>query len=312
MARVAFFGAGLIGEPMAARLLAAGHAVTVVAHRNRAPIERLVAAGAVESSSPTAAVRESDMVILVLPTAREIEEVVFGPSGFADHLPPGCLVIDMGTGFPPDTTRMAARLKEKGGRFLDAPVTGGREGARRGTLTIMVGGERDALDRARPVFEAMGTHVYHFGPAGAGHTAKLIKSMITIGCYGTVVEAFVLAGAARLDVSMLFDMLSTVGSLNPLLKSIIPKILAGDFDRVDSRVDTVFKDIKQATALGRELAVPLPVANSVAELVQLVRALGFGHLDSAALIRGLETVTGVEIRSGTNLTADREDGEADT
>jgi 2-hydroxy-3-oxopropionate reductase len=297
MARVAFFGAGLIGEPMAARLLGAGHRLSVVVHRNRAPVERLVAAGAVEASSGAAAVRATDAAILVLPTVRQVEDILFGPSGCADGMAPGYLVIDMGTGFPPDTIRIAQRLEEKGARFVDAPVTGGRGGARNGTLTIMVGGAPDAVAAAQPFFEAMGTHVYHFGPAGAGHTAKLIKSLITIACHGALAEAFTLAAAAHLDVSMVFAMLSTVGSLRPLLDSVLPKVLAGEFERVDSRLETVFKDIKQAAALGRELGVPLLVANGAAELVQLTRALGFGHLDSTALIRGLETIVGVEVRT---------------
>ena len=302
MARVAFFGVGLMGEPMAGHLLRAGHSVKVVGHRNREPVERLVAAGAAEAASPAEAARHTDVAIMMLPTAREVEAVLFGLQGLAgemtDGLPAGYTVIDMGTSFPPDTRRIAARVIAMGGRFLDAPVTGGPSGARNGTLTIMVGGEPDTLEAIRPLLQAMGQHIYHFGDVGAGHTAKLIQNMIGIISSAAIAEGFVLATAAKLDVEKFFRMLLSSTSNSPALQYVVPKVFARDFDKVGFRLDMAHKDIRQATALAREMTVPLPVANGATELLQLARALGFGHQDSTAVIRGLETILGIEVRGG--------------
>jgi 2-hydroxy-3-oxopropionate reductase len=296
MLKVAFFGAGIMGEPMAGHLLDAGHQVVVMAHRNRDPIERLVARGAAEARTPAEAARRTDVAITIVPTAREVEEIIFGENGLADAMPAGYTIIDMSTSYPPDTRRIADRVVARGGRFLDAPVTGGPSGARNKTLTIMVGGDPQTLEAMRPLFEAMGQHVHHFGAVGAGHTAKLIQNMIGIIAGAGIAEGFVLAKAAGLDVEQFFTMLSTSTSNSPALQHTVPKIFSRDFEKIGFRLDLAYKDIRQATALARELTVPLPAANGATELMQLARATGFGHLDQTAVVRGLETIVGVEVR----------------
>jgi len=296
MARVAFFGAGLMGEHMAGHLLAAGYQVTVMAHRNREPIDRLVAKGAAEVAMPAEAAGLTEAAIMMLPTANEVEAVIFGPHGLAERMSPGYTVVDMSTSYPPDTRRIAARFIEMGGRFLDAPVTGGPSGAKNKTLTIMVGGDPTTLASARPLLEAMGQHLHHFGPVGAGHTAKLIQNMIGIIASAGIAEGFVLAAAAGLDVQQFFQMLTTSTANSPALQHVVPKVFAREFDKIGFRLDMAYKDIKQATALAREMTVPLPVANGATELMQLARAQGFGHLDSTAVIRGLEAILGIEVR----------------
>ncbi len=298
MAKVAFFGAGIMGEPMAGHLLDGGHQVVVMAHRNRAPIDRLVAKGATEAKSPVDAARRTEAAITIVPTAREVEDIIFGKDGLAGGMTPGYTIIDMSTSYPPDTRRIADRVIAMGGRFLDAPVTGGPSGARNKTLTIMAGGDAATLQAARPLFDAMGQHVHHFGPVGAGHTAKIIQNMIGIVASAGIAEGFVLAKAAGLDVEQFFTMLSTSTANSPALQHTVPKIFARDFDKVGFRLDLAYKDIRQATALARELTVPLPAANGATELMQLARATGFGHLDQTAVIRGLETILGIEVRPG--------------
>ncbi|HKV43384.1 MAG TPA: NAD(P)-dependent oxidoreductase [bacterium] len=294
MAKVAFFGVGLMGEPMAAHLLGAGHDVLVVAHRNRGGLERLVARGAVEAATAAEAVARTDTAIFVLPTANDVEGVLFGSGAAA--MSRGYTVIDMGTSFPPHTRRLAARVRECGGRFLDAPVTGGPKGAQEGTLTIMVGGEASTLEAVRPLLEAMGSSIYHFGDVGAGHTAKLVQNMIGIVSTAAIAEGFALASAAGLDPQQLFRMLSSSTAASPALASMIPKVFARAFDQVSFRLDLAYKDIRQATQLAREMTVPLLAANGAVELLQLARALGFGSLDSTGVIRGLETILGIEVR----------------
>lgn len=295
MAKIAFFGVGLMGEPMVNHLLGAGHEVVVVPHRSRASIDRVVARGAAEAKSAAAAIRDAQITITVLPTADDVEATVFAGQGVS-LIGAGQTLIDMGTSFPPQTRRLAARVTAAGGRFLDAPVTGGPKGAQDGTLTIMVGGEASTLADVRPVLEAMGTHIYHFGPVGAGHTAKLIQNMIGIITSAGIAEGFAFAAAAGLDVEQLFQMLASSTSNSPALQGMVPKVFAGEFERVNFRLDLAYKDIRQATALAREMTVPLPVANGAVELMQLARAFGYGSQDSTAMIRGLESILRVEVR----------------
>ncbi len=296
MANVAFFGPGKMGEPMAGHLLDAGHRVVVVPHRDRGPIERLKARGAREAATPVEAARQTEVAIMILPTSAEVEETLFGPAGIAEAMRPGYTAIDMGTSYPPDTRRLAARLQTLGGRFLDAPVTGGPSGARAASLTIMVGGDPVTLESVRPLLAAMGKHIFRFGDIGAGHTAKLVQNLIGIVASAGITEGFALAAAAGLDVSQLFQMLSSSTSNSPALQHVIPKVFARDFDTIGFRLDLSYKDIRQATALARELAVPLLASNGAVELLQLARAAGAGNQDSTAIVRGLEKVLGIEIR----------------
>jgi 2-hydroxy-3-oxopropionate reductase len=298
MARVAFFGVGLMGEPMAGHLLAAGHTVVVVPHRTRTGVERLVAKGAIEATSAAEAMTRTETAIMMLPTADEIEIVLFGSGRTEPTIRRGHTVVDMGTSFPAQTRRLAALVIEQGGRYLDAPVTGGPEGAQGGTLTIMVGGDPSTLESVRPLLAAMGSSIYHFGAIGAGHTAKLVQNMIGIISAAAIAEGFALAGAAGLDHEKLFQMLSSSTSASPALKSMVPKVFARAFDQVSFRLDLAYKDLRQATQLAREMTVPLPTANGAAELLQLARALGFGSQDSTAMVRGLETLLKIEITGG--------------
>lgn len=298
MARVAFFGVGQMGEPMAGHLVSAGHALVLVAHCRRAGVERLVGKGAAEASDAAEAVRRTDIAIMMLPTADEVEEVLFEPGRAAAAMAPGYIVIDMGTSFPPQTRRVAARVAERGGRFLDAPVTGGPKGAQDGTLTIMVGGDNATLESVRPLLAAMGSSIFHFGGIGAGHTAKLVQNMIGIVSSAGIAEGFALAAAAGLDVEKVYEMLASSTSASPALRSMVPKVFARAFDQVNFRLDLAYKDIRQATQLAREMTVPLPAANGATELLQLARALGFGAQDSTAVIRGLETILKLEVKGG--------------
>jgi 3-hydroxyisobutyrate dehydrogenase-like beta-hydroxyacid dehydrogenase len=296
MAKVAFFGPGIMGEPMAGHLLANGHQVVVVPHRNRAPIDRLVARGAKEAAHPAEAAAQTDVAVMILPTSLEVEDKIFGAQGLASTMKPGYTIIDMSTSYPADTRRLAARLAAAGGRFLDAPVTGGPKGAREATLTIMVGGDAALLDAMRPVLSAMGKLIYRFGDIGAGHTAKLIQNLITIVANAAIAEGFALAAKAGLDLTTFFQMLSTSTANSPALQSVVPKVFSRDFDTVGFRLDLVYKDLKQAAAMAREIGVPLFATNGAVELLHLAKVSGFGEQDGSAVIRGLEKLLGLEVR----------------
>ncbi len=289
--KVAILGLGLMGEPMAAHLLAAGHDVVVVAHRNRASIERLVAEGAREAANAGEAAASTEIALMLLPTSNEVESVLFGSAGIAARMAPGYLAVDMGTCYPLDTRRLAQRFEEAGGRFIDAPVTGGVEGAHAGTLTVMAGGDPAILDGIRPLLTAFSSQVYHFGDIGKGHAAKLIQNMIGWIEVAGVAEGIAFAKASGLDLETFFRMLSASHSNSPIVQWMVPKVFAGAFDDVEFRLALAHKDIHQAARLARETTrLALPVANAATELFQLARALGFGDQDSTAVVRGLEAM----------------------
>ena len=298
MLRVALLGAGLMGEPMAGHLLDRGFPVATVAHRNRAPIDRLVRKGATECKTSAEATAASDVTLMILPTSREVEEVLFGAGGVAAAMKPGHIVVDMGTCYPADTRRLAARIAALGGRFLDAPVTGGVEAARAGALTVIVGGEVAVLESIRPALDAFSAKVYHFGPIGAGHAAKLIQNMIGWIEVAGIAEGLALAKAAGLDLRTFFSMLTHSHSNSPTVQTMVPKVLAGGFDAIDFRLELAHKDIRQAADLARETTtVPLSVAEAAEQLFRLGCADGFGKQDWTAIVRGLERRLGVELRA---------------
>jgi len=296
--RVAFFGAGLMGEPMAGHLLDRGFSVMTVAHRHRAPIERLARKGARVCGTFAEAAASTDVTLMVLPTSREVEEVLFGTGSAAVAMRPGHIVVDMGTCYPADTRRLAARVGALGAHFLDAPVTGGVEAARAAALTVMAGGDPAVLDSIRPVLDAFSARIYHFGPIGAGHAAKLIQNMIGWIEVAGIAEGLALAKATGLELRTFFDMLSRSHSNSPIVQLMVPKVLAGDFDAIDFRLELAHKDIRQAADLARETTdVPMSVANAAEELFRLSCAEGFGTQDWTAIVRGLERKLGVEFRA---------------
>lgn len=294
--KVAFFGTGLMGEPMAGHLLGAGHHVLVTANRNRKPIERLVAAGAVEVGSPADAARLSDVALMILPTSHEVETVLFRDDGIAAGMRPDYLAVDMGTCYPADTRRIAERFAKAGGRLIDAPVTGGTEGARKGTLAIMGGGDTEAFDQVRPLLATFSSHLYHFGETGSGHAAKLVQNMIGFIEVAAVAEGLALSRAMGLNSASFFHMLTNSHSNSPIIQWMVPKVFAGTFE-AEARLDIAYKDMSQAVRMGREMTrLPLGIANAATEVFQLSRALGFGDLDSTAVVKGLEHILGQEIR----------------
>ena len=190
--RVGFCGLGTMGAAMAANVARAGYPLTVW---NRTPgkAAEAVAAGAVEALGPAAVASASEVVVICVSDTPDVEAVLFGPGGLADELTAGSLVIDCSTIAPGATREFAARLAEQGVGFVDAPVSGGSEGALKGTLTIMVGGSEDDVERARPVLEAMGSSITHMGPVGSGQTTKAVNQVILSGVYLGVAEGMVLA-----------------------------------------------------------------------------------------------------------------------
>ncbi|MFZ0243064.1 MAG: NAD(P)-dependent oxidoreductase, partial [Desulfobacterales bacterium] len=197
--RVAFIGMGTMGAPMALNIIKAGHAVTVH-NRSREKELPVVEAGARPAASPAEAAAGAEVVFTCVSDTPDVEEIILGEAGIIRGAAAGTIVVDMSTVSPSATRRIAARLSEKGVRMLDAPVSGGSEGAQKGTLSIMVGGETADLDKVRPVLEAMGQTITHVGPIGAGQMAKAINQIVVAGTYWGVAEGIALGLKAGLDM----------------------------------------------------------------------------------------------------------------
>jgi 3-hydroxyisobutyrate dehydrogenase-like beta-hydroxyacid dehydrogenase len=290
--RVGAIGLGRMGAPMARRLLDAGFPLAVWARRPAAAAP-LVAAGAVVAVSPAALAAAADCVLTCLPRPADVVAVA---TALLPGLAPGAVLVEMSTIDPATSRRIGAALGARGVHYLDAPVSGGPEGAARGTLTIMVGGEAPALARVRPVLETLGARVHHLGPAGSGHLAKLCNQILTGVAYAAVAEAFVLGVKGGLDAAELFAALSTSSGRSRALEQAAPAILARAFEAAFT-ADLAAKDLECALDAAEALAVRLRLAGVARECYDEMRRLGLGHLDQAAVVVPAERAAGVTVHA---------------
>jgi 2-hydroxy-3-oxopropionate reductase len=283
MATVGFIGLGVMGRSMALNLVDAGHRLRVHDVRREA-VADLAGRGAEAASSIAEAAAGADIVILMLPDTPQVEEVVLGSGGLLENPPPGKLVVDMSTIAPTAARRFAEAMAGIGVAMLDAPVSGGPQGAEKGTLSIMVGGEFEAFERARPVLEGMGKTIVHLGPAGAGQTVKCCNQLMVGMHIQAVCEAIALGRAAGLDLEKMRDVLLGGAASSWMLQNHAPLIMAKN-DAAGFRVDLQLKDLRLAGELAFELGVPLPGTALVTSLYLALRAHGEGSLGNQALFR---------------------------
>jgi len=293
--RVGVIGLGIMGAPMARNLLRAGHGVTVHS-RTRTRVDALVAEGATAAESPAAVARAVEAVITMLPDTPDVEAVVAGPNGVLDGASPGLLAIDMSTIAPAAARALAARAAARGVAFLDAPVSGGEQGAIAGTLSIMAGGERVAFDRAAPLFAALGRQAIWMGGPGQGQMTKLVNQVVGAATLAAVAEGVVLATRAGLDPDGVVRALAGGAASSWMLTEQAPRMQRRDF-APGFMVRLQQKDLRLALAAAAEIDVPLPVTALVHQLFMVVEAHGGGELGTQALVTALEVLAGA--RSGT-------------
>ncbi|MBC6463277.1 2-hydroxy-3-oxopropionate reductase [Actinomadura sp. HBU206391] len=289
MTTIGFIGLGIMGGPMAANLVRAGH--TVLGYDlGEARVEALVRAGG-RAATDVADASAADVVITMLPDSPDVEAVALGEGGVLEHAKPGALYIDMSTVRPETARRLAQAAAVKGVRTLDAPVSGGEPGAIEGRLSIMVGGLREDFDEALPLFDVLGATIVLVGPAGAGQTVKAANQLVVGGTYALVAEALVLLEASGLDGKTGLDVLAggLAGSRILELKreSMVERRFAPGF-----RIDLHHKDMGIAIAAARDAEVALPMTGLVAQLVAAARSQGHGALDHSALLKVIENLSG--------------------
>ncbi|MEV7041647.1 2-hydroxy-3-oxopropionate reductase [Amycolatopsis sp. NPDC051061] len=288
--KLGFIGLGVMGAPMAAHLVAAGHEVSGY-DVTPAAGEKLEAAGGRAATGVADAVAGADVVVTMLPNHPQVEEVVLATGGVLDSAEPGALVIDMSTIRPETSIAIAEAARDKKIRVLDAPVSGGQAGAEQASLSIMVGGSAEDFEAAKPVFDALGKTVVHVGPHGAGQVVKAANQLVVGGIYGLVAEAIVLLEASGVDALRGLDVLAggLAGSriLELKRKSMVERQFAPGF-----RIDLHHKDMGIALAAARQADVALPLTGLVAQLVAAGRAMGHGSLDHSALLKVVEQLSG--------------------
>ena len=287
---LAWIGLGALGTPMAHNLLQAGHGLTVF-NRTASSCEPLRASGARVASSPAEAAREAAVLLLCVSDDHAAEAVLLGPeaSEAAIHgLRPGSLVIDCSTISPATSRRLAGALSERQIRYLDAPVTGGTEGAKAGTLSVLVGGDTEDLERARPLLEILGDSITHFGPVGSGQEAKAVNQVLVAGSYAAVAEALELAERLGLDRHQVVAALKGGAAGSWALEHRSAPMI-NDRYPLGFKLALHRKDLAIALEAAEAQQLELPVSRLVAAMEDALMADGHGDLDVSALARWFRT-----------------------
>lgn len=286
MDKVGFIGLGIMGKPMAGHILKAGFPLTVY-NRTKSKADELVAAGATLGATPADVARASDVIITIVSDTPDFEEVAFGPSGIADGISAGKVVIDMSTISPGATRDAAKNFAEMGVQMLDAPVSGGDIGAINATLTIMVGGEASVYERCVPIFNAMGTKLNHMGVSGAGQATKMVNQAAIASVITGVAESLMLASKEGLDLLQVIDVLSGGVANSAQLTMNGTKMAKGDF-APGFFVDLFMKDIDIVQAAQKQNGIPSPLTSAAAALFRACQAQGHGKLGTQSIIKVFE------------------------
>ena len=296
---VGFIGLGIMGRGMARNIANAGFPLFVY-NRTASRMAELADTGAKPTTSPADVARHCDIIITCVSDTPDVEAVITGPDGVIHGLKPGALVIDMSTISPQATVALAEQIRAHGGTMLDAPVSGGSEGAAKGTLSIMVGGDADDFNRALPVFQAMGKNIVHVGAQGAGQTVKLVNQILVVGNALAMSEALLFAQAGGVDLQKALTAVSGGAAGSWMLSNRGPQILNRDW-RPGFTIDLQQKDLRLVLAAADNVGVPLPGTALIFQLYRTLQQAGLGHEGNHALVKALEQLARLEI-NGTSDT----------
>ncbi len=293
--KVGFIGLGIMGIPMARNLMKAGYEVTVY-NRTTSKAEQMVSEGAKKADSPKEVAEGCPLVITIVSDTPDVESVILGESGIIEGIKPDSVVIDMSTISPQATQKIATCLREKGAHMLDAPVSGGEQGAIDGTLSIMVGGDAEIFERCRPIFETMGKNIIHVGGNSMGQTVKLMNQILVAGNLNAVVEALVFAQKSGVDLEKAIDAVKGGAAGSWQLTNLAPRIIRRDF-RPGFMVDLIQKDLNLIMGAADVAKTPVPVTSLIHQMYYSLQSAGEGKSGTQALVKALERVAGVEVKS---------------
>jgi 3-hydroxyisobutyrate dehydrogenase-like beta-hydroxyacid dehydrogenase len=292
---IGFIGLGNMGKHMVSHLIKDGFQ-THVFDINPSAMDYIIKMGATGCTSPAELASKSDIVITSLPDSPIIEEVFLGANGIVEGISRGALAIDMSSASPSSTRKIAAVLEAKGAAMLDAPVSGGPPAAIAGTLTIMIGGDEKIFESARHVLSLIGKNLLYMGPIGSGHIMKAVNNYLLSACLVSSMEAMLLATKAGLSPSRALEVINGGSGRNFITETRFPRILKRDFEPGNISISLLHKDVNIATALARELKIPLPLANLTEETLCFGIAKGGGDRVSHFLVTYFEELMNVELK----------------
>jgi 3-hydroxyisobutyrate dehydrogenase-like beta-hydroxyacid dehydrogenase len=293
--KAGFIGLGIMGQPMAMNLVKAGFDVSVF-NRTRDKATPLEKAGARVAATPAEAARGADFVMSIVSDSAASEQIILGKDGVLETVKPGAIVIDSATISPVVSRKLACHVAGKQASFLDAPVTGSKHGAEKGELTFMIGGDREAFDRAMPVLSVLGKKHIYCGAHGAGLSAKLAQNVIQSTMIEIFCEGFVLAAKSGVKPETMFEIIQSSMARAALTDFKAPFIFKGDFTPYFP-LKWMHKDVTLAMEAAFAQGVPMPAAAAVKEVYGAARAQGKGDLDYAAVVTFLEELAGVKVRA---------------
>ena len=294
-ARIGFVGVGMMGHGMARNLLSKGFPLAVRAHRNRKPLEDLVAAGAKEVATNADLARNADIVFLCVTGAPQVEEVIAGNDGIMTAAREGLIVVDTSTSEPAVTARLRDLLATRGTRLVDAPLGRTPREAEEGRLNIMVGADDATFATLKPVLTAFCENIIHVGPPGHGHTIKLLNNFMAMSIATSTAEAFATAARAGIPVQKLYEVVSAGPIKSGILEMLAGKMLQGDLTGLKFTLANAMKDLRYYTHLAESLPSSAIVGEAVHQTLVQANLLGFGERYIASLFEAQEKMTGATI-----------------
>lgn len=295
MADIGFIGLGIMGHAMAENLISAGFD-TIVWNRTATRADDLVALGATLATSPKDVACQTDIVMVCVSDTPDVEAVVFGPEGVSSGISAGSLIIDHSTISPGATKEFASRIAQQDAYWLDAPISGGSEGAVNGTLSIMVGGDAAQVERSRGYLEAVGTTITHVGPQGAGQLVKAVNQILVVVNQLAVSEALLLAEAGGLDLDATLSAVAGGAAGSWMLSNRGPQMIERDWSP-GFTIDLQQKDLRLVLEAAEDLGVPIPGTALVHQLYRALQNQGLGGEGNHALVKALEMMSGIEVGS---------------
>jgi len=291
--KIGIVGLGTMGMPMARNLIKAGFVVTVY-NRTPAKAVKMAEEGAIQAMSPRDVGATNPIIITIVSDTPDVENVILGPEGVSQRLRPDSVVVDMSTISPEATRNIARQLREKGCHMLDAPVSGGEQGAIDGTLAIMVGGDTKILDRCRPALEAVGKSIVHVGSNGMGQTVKLMNQILVAGNLNATVEALMFGKKHGVDLDTAIQAIKGGAAGSWQLSNLAPRILKRDF-RPGFKVSLMQKDLNLVIQAAEAKRVPLPATSLIHQLFNSLQTASEGENGTQALAKVLERLAGLQI-----------------
>ena len=300
--KIGFVGLGRMGMPMSQRLLKAGFHLTVH-NRSRGKVDELVGLGAYAASSAAEVATASDVVLTCLPDVPTVETLFLGEYGIVPSARPGQILVDHSTVAPYISHKIAEAAQSKGATFLDAPISGGVERASEGTLTIMVGGDQQAFEKVRPVFEAFGANVRLVGSTGSGSVVKLVNQLLCAVHSQVAAEALLLGARAGADPQAILDIMSTSWGTSFMLSRNGQVMVERDFANGRAPLRLYVKDLNLIHEFAREIGTPTPVGDRALEMIQQAYDKGMGEMDVSCLLLPLEERAGAQLSTQKDVAA---------